>query len=138
MVKWLRKMYEHLVFQDGSGAMKINCGKIYEYIGMTLDFSVPREVKVTKLPYVEDIVDDFTKQTRDTKTAVTPAAEHHFKIDQDAVLLTEEMCKVFHNFTAKCLFLTKREHGLISRHQLHSVPQGSESQMRTAGRSFST
>jgi hypothetical protein len=39
---------------------------------------------------------------------VTPAAEHLFKIDKDAVKLDEEMGKVFHNFVAKCLFLTKR------------------------------
>jgi hypothetical protein len=107
MVTWLRKMYEHL-FEDGSGAMKIKRGKVHEYIGMTLDFCVPGEVKVTMLPYVKEIVDDFTKITGDTKTAVTPAADHLFKIDQDAELLSEEMGKVFHNFTAKCLFLTKR------------------------------
>jgi hypothetical protein len=113
MVKWLHKMYEHL-FPDGSGAIKIKRGKAHENIGMTLDFSVPGEVKITMLPYVKEIVDDFTKQTGDTKTAVTPAADHLFKIDQDAALLSEEMGKVFHNFTAKCLFLTKRPRPDIS------------------------
>ena len=66
------------------------------------------------LPYVKEIVNDFTKQTGDTKTAVTPAADHLFKIDQDAKPLSEEMGKVFHNFTAKCLFLTKRARPDIS------------------------
>ena len=107
LVKWLRKIYEHL-FEDGSGAMQIKRGKVQEYIGMTLDFSVPGEVKVTMLPYVKDIADDFTKQTGDIKTAVTPAADHLFRIDQNAELLAEERGKVFHNFTTNCLFLTKR------------------------------
>ena len=48
------------------------------------------------------------KQTGDLKTAVTPAAEHLFKIDKDAE------GKVFHNFTAKTLFLTKRARPDIS------------------------
>ena len=67
-----------------------------------------------KLPCVKEIVDDFTKQTGDIKTVVTPEADHLFKIDQTAELLTEEMGKVFHNFTAKCLFLTKRARPDIS------------------------
>jgi hypothetical protein len=99
--------YEHL-FEDGSGAMKVCRGKVHEYIGMTLDSTVSGQVKVTMLPYVEEIVDDFTEQSGDLKTATTPAAEHLFKIDNDAVKLSEEMGKVFHNFVAKCLFLTKR------------------------------
>jgi hypothetical protein len=37
-----------------------------------------------------------------------PAAEHLFKINEDATKLTEEMGKVFHNFVTKCLFATKR------------------------------
>jgi hypothetical protein len=73
-VKWLRMMYEHL-FPDGFGGMKICRGKVHEHIGMTLDFSVPGEVKVTMLPYVKEIVEDFTKQCGDTKMAITPAAQ---------------------------------------------------------------
>ena len=107
MVKWLRMMYERL-FEDGSGTMKVCRGKVHEYIGMTLDFNAPGKVKVTMLPYMKEIVDDFTKQSGDLKTAATPAAEHLFKIDEDAVKLSEEMGKVFHNFVAKCLFATKR------------------------------
>ena len=37
MTKWLKKTYGQL-FSDGSGKMKINRGKIYEYLGMTLEF----------------------------------------------------------------------------------------------------
>jgi hypothetical protein len=75
---------------------------------MTLDFTVPGQVKVTMLPYVKEIVDDFTEQSGDLETATTPAAEYLFKIDNNAVKLSEEMGKVFHSFVAKCLLLTKR------------------------------
>ena len=108
MIKWLRMMMHEHLFEDGSGAMKTCCGKAHQCIGMTLDFSAPGQVKVMMLPRVQEIVDDFTQQTGDTKTAVTPAPEHLFKVDKDAEQLTEELGKVLHNFTAKCLFLTKR------------------------------
>jgi hypothetical protein len=113
MVKWLRVKHEH-IFPDGSGAMKTRRGEARERIGMTLDFTAPGEVRVTVLPRVKEIVDDFTKQARDLKASVTPAAEHLFKINEDAELLSEEMAKAFHNFTAKCLFLTKRARPDIS------------------------
>jgi hypothetical protein len=102
MIKWLCKMHEHLV-EDGSGAMKTCRGKAQVRIRMTLDFSAPGQVKVTMLPHVKEIFDDFAKQSKDIKMAVTPTAEHLFKIDDDAGRLTEEMGKVFHK-----LFLTKR------------------------------
>jgi hypothetical protein len=75
MIKWLHLKYEHL-FEDGSGAMKICRGKIHKYIGMTLDFSVPGECRVSMLPYVKEIIDGFTTYSGDEKTAKTPAAEH--------------------------------------------------------------
>jgi hypothetical protein len=83
MVSWLREMYEHL-YKDGSGAIEVCRGKVHEYIGMTLDFNVPGKVKVTMLPYVKEIVGDFTKQSGETRTATTPAAEHLFQIDETA------------------------------------------------------
>jgi hypothetical protein len=107
MIKWLRLKYKHL-FEDGSDAMKICRGKIHEYIGMTLDFSIPGECRGLMLPFVKEIVDHFTKYSGDDKTAKTPTAEHLFKIHEDAVSFDEETGKVFHNFFAKCLFLTKR------------------------------
>ena len=74
---------------------------------MTLDFSTPGEVKITMYAYMEEIANDFEKETGDTGKAATPAAEFLFKIDKDAVKLQEEIGKIFHNFVAKCLFATK-------------------------------
>jgi hypothetical protein len=100
-------MYKHL-FDDGSGTMKVCRGKVHEYIGMTLDFSKPGKLKVMMLPYINEIVSDYTKYSKDLKTGVTPAADHLFKIDDNAVKLDKEMGKVFHNFVTRCLFATKR------------------------------
>ena len=46
MSVWLQKTYKRL-FEDGSGAMKLKRGKIHEYLGMQLDFSVAGQVKIT-------------------------------------------------------------------------------------------
>ena len=49
MADWLKSTYEWL-FDDGSGEMKICLGKIHEYLGMTLDFTVDGKVKITMIP----------------------------------------------------------------------------------------
>ena len=36
-IEWLHETYEH-IFEDGSGALKISCGPVHEYLGMQLDF----------------------------------------------------------------------------------------------------
>jgi hypothetical protein len=58
MADWLKSTYERL-FDDGSGEMKICRGKIHEYLGMTLDFTVDGKVKITMIPYVKEIVQQF-------------------------------------------------------------------------------
>ena len=65
MAKWLKAKYEQ-IFDDGSGAMMITHGKIHDYLGMQLDFSMPREVKVTMIPYIKEIVSLF-EQYDDSK-----------------------------------------------------------------------
>jgi hypothetical protein len=107
MADWLKSTYERL-FDDGSGEMKICRGKIHEYLGMTLDFTVDGEVKVTMIPYVKEIVQQFQEHDNSTKTAATPAAEHLFKVNEDTTPLTQRQATVFQNFVAKFLFLTKR------------------------------
>ena len=47
-IVWLRKEYES-VFKDGTGKMKVACGKVHKYLGMTPDFTAPKLVKVTML-----------------------------------------------------------------------------------------
>ena len=74
MVKWLKAKYEQL-FEDSSGAMMITCGKIHDYLSMQLDFSTPREVKVTMIPYVKEIVTLFEQYDNSMKTVKTPASD---------------------------------------------------------------
>jgi hypothetical protein len=60
MIGYLRQEYES-IFEDGSGAMTLSRGKIHKYLGMTLDYSVPGQVKITMLDYVDEILAAFDK-----------------------------------------------------------------------------
>jgi hypothetical protein len=114
MIAWLKSTYERL-FSDGSGVMTVKRGKVHEYLGMTLDFSVEGEVKVTMIPYIKEIIEQFAPHdSNSTRTALTPAAQHLFKVNPEADLLSSELAPVFHHFVAKCLFSTKRARPDIS------------------------
>ena len=53
MIDWLRSKYES-IFEDGSGKMTVHRGKVLKYLGMTLDYSVAGQVKISMCDYVED------------------------------------------------------------------------------------
>ncbi len=44
-IEWLQSEYEN-VFEDGTGQMKVHCGKTHKYLGMSLDFSHPKQCRV--------------------------------------------------------------------------------------------
>jgi hypothetical protein len=60
MSGYLWQEYES-IFEDGSGAMTVSRGKIHKYLGMTLDYSVPGQVKIIMLNYVNEILAAFDK-----------------------------------------------------------------------------
>ena len=76
---WLQKTYERL-FYDGSGAKKLKRGKIHEYLGMQLDFSVAGQVKITIFDYIQEMLEDFQKFDPSKTVSRTPAAGHIFKV----------------------------------------------------------
>ena len=43
------------------GAMRLKRGKIHEYLGMQLDFSVAVQVKITMFNYIQEMLEDFYK-----------------------------------------------------------------------------
>ena len=67
----------------------------------------PREVKVTMIPYVKEIVTLFKQYDDSEKTAKTPASEHLFKMRKDIQVLPEKQVAIFHTFVVKNLFASK-------------------------------
>jgi hypothetical protein len=60
MIEWLRQEYES-IFEDGSGQMTVNRGKVHTYLGMTLDYTVRGQVKISMIDYVDEILSAFDK-----------------------------------------------------------------------------
>jgi hypothetical protein len=60
MIEYLRQEYER-IFEDGNGAMTVSRGKIHKYLGMTLDYTVRGQVKITMFDYIDDILTNFDK-----------------------------------------------------------------------------
>jgi hypothetical protein len=108
MIEWLREEYES-IFEDGSGQMSVSRGKVHTYLGMTLDYTAPGQVKITMLDYLIEILVAFAKAEPNgggTKASAAPA--DLFKIDEDCEKLSEKRATEFHNLVAKTLYCTKR------------------------------
>jgi hypothetical protein len=72
-IEWLRKEYES-IFTDGTGKMKVARGKVHTYVGMTLDFTTSKIVKVTMFEYIDEIVQVWDKACSELKDGYTVVA----------------------------------------------------------------
>ena len=107
-IETLREEYES-VFEDGSGKMTVHRGKVHDYLGMRLDFSVEGQVKVSMFDYVDKILSDWEKRAPDDQGKKTSAAPRDlFVVDEDCAKLEKKQAEDFHYFVAKTLFATKR------------------------------
>jgi hypothetical protein len=63
MIEWLRQEYES-IFEDGSGQMMVSRGKVHKYRGMTLDYTIRGQVKITGVIPARDPGPGKTKKVR--------------------------------------------------------------------------
>ncbi len=113
-IEWLRSEYEH-VFDDGTGEMKVHCGKTHKYLGMSLDFGHVNQCRITMIAYVDEIVaaydkalgeldDGFSAVKKKSNAARVSAAPNDlFVVDKDAEKLSKESSIAFHHLVAKTL-----------------------------------
>ena len=64
----------------GNG-LSVTRGKVHSYLGMDFDFSAMGDVKLSMIPYANQIDDDFPEPI--TCTALTSTADHLFQIRPD-------------------------------------------------------
>ena len=86
--------------------LTIRRGNIHDYLGMMLDFSLPGKVQIRMEEYIRNMLAELPEDM--TGLAMTPAAEHLFKINDTPTHLTDEDAMFFHHNMAKLLFLCKR------------------------------
>ena len=56
-------------------------GKVHEYLGMTLDLTTPKEVKIQMKKYIRSMIEDFEERLAKSDTVMTPATAELFQMD---------------------------------------------------------
>jgi hypothetical protein len=89
--------------------MTVSQGNIHKYMGMTLDYNVQGQVKITMLEYVNEIIAAFDKaEPKGGGSKTSAAPDCLFKVDEDCEKLAQDKAVEFHNLVAKTLYATKR------------------------------
>ncbi len=81
-------------------------GKVHDYLGMTLDYSMPGVVKFTMTDYIRNMLAGLPSDM-DGKAAM-PAANHLFDVSPTPEILDGPQADMFHHNVAKLLFPCKR------------------------------
>jgi len=128
-IEWLQKEYE-VIFEDGTGAMKVHRGKVHVYLGMNLDFTTPGEMHVTMPKHIEDVLKTYDealgtieeqlpkvdkgfveiKKRACSKAQMTPAPTDIFVVNEECKKLPRKQRELFHCIVAKCVYIWKRCH----------------------------
>jgi hypothetical protein len=88
--------------------IKTTRGKIHDYLGMTLDFSIKGKVTINMEDYVKSMVSSFPNEELAGRKVTSPWNEDLFKVDDECTKLNQEQAKLFHTITAQGIFLCKR------------------------------
>ena len=90
------------------GDVKVQHGKQIDYLGRHLDYTISSEVKISMVPYVENIIKDFPNKV--VFSANTPAVEYLLEVweDENSVRLSEPQAIDFHHNVVKLLFICNR------------------------------
>jgi len=117
-IEWLKREYK-VIFDDGSGAMKVCRRKVHTYLGMEMDFRTKGEVQITMLKHLDDAVKTFEEaqlklsdgfievKRKRSKAQLTAAPKDLFEINKDCEKLPKKHQEAFHSVVAKSIYLWK-------------------------------
>ena len=88
--------------------LTVTQGKIHDYLGMVIDYTVLGKVKFTMKDFIQGVLDECLGELIKGPSA-TLAANHLFNVNPDCNKLGEEKASQFHHLTAKLLYLSKRD-----------------------------
>ena len=88
--------------------VKSTRGKIHDYLGMKLDFSIDGQVTIDMKDNVTTMIESFPKDVLLKGKVASPWTDSLFKVDQKSKLLDKLKLEQFHTTTAQALFLCKR------------------------------
>ena len=105
---WVKKTYGSI------GEVKTTRGKVHDYLGMNLDYTVDGQVTIGMVPYIESMVEGFPKQSLQGPAVKSPWNENLFKVHDKSPKLDQQRAELFHTVTAQGLFACKRARPDIS------------------------
>jgi hypothetical protein len=97
--------------------LTVHCSPVHDYLGVTIDYSEPGKVKFIQKDYVDGILEEAPSDF--DGTATSPAANHLFRVNDEAEKLDDERAKVYHRSPPK-FFIFVSVHDPISKLQCHS------------------
>ena len=87
--------------------LTVTRGRVHDYLGMTLDFSIDGKAQIKMIDYIENMLKELPPEM--DGEAATPAPNHLFEVNTEtAKLLDKQKADFFHHNVAKLLFLCKR------------------------------
>jgi hypothetical protein len=104
-----RSVVELLQQKYGSAdaPVTVTYGKVHDYLGMTLDYSICGKVIINMDHYVGDLLNSLPDDMA-FGSSTSPAVTHLYDVNPDAEVLDKAIAEKFHTLTAKLLFLSKR------------------------------
>jgi hypothetical protein len=79
--------------------MTVSRGKVHKYLGMTLDYTIRGQVKITMIDYVDEILTAFDKaDPKGHGTKTSAASENLFKIVEDCEKLQPSKAVDLHSY----------------------------------------
>ena len=110
MIAWLKQEYES-IFKDVSSQMTVSHGKSHKYLGMTLDYTSSRQVKVTMFNYIKEILAEFDAvDPKATGTKASAAPDELFKVNEKCEKIGTKLATAFHTLVANTLYTIKCAH----------------------------
>ena len=83
-------------------------GLVHDYLGLTIDFSLPGKVVFSMFDYLEDIVVETPLDLKMGPRHKTPASGKLFNVNKNSPLFCQEKAELFHWLVARLLFASKR------------------------------
>ena len=72
------------MFEDGSGKMSVSRDKIHEYLGMTMDYTVSGQLRISMISYIKVILAEFDKEElKGNGTKSISAPNNIFVVNKD-------------------------------------------------------
>ena len=101
-LKWLNTKYGEM------SEVKAHRGKIFNYLGMKLNYGDKGKVKIDMVDYIMEMISSFPENITGSKVK-TPADNNLFILnDNDNHVLNDEQRETYHTMVAKGIFLAKR------------------------------